>query len=108
MVTGQREMSVTGEGHVDHPVAVEADEGREDRSLPAFGGQDTVKQPLGEELLFGKLEKGGKVTIDAQDAEIVDEATGETKPGKKLAFRYEPAVPAAPPAEEKKAPAGAA
>jgi len=41
-----------------------------------------LKQPLGEELLFGKLEKGGKVTIDIEDTEIVDEATGEKKPGK--------------------------
>ena len=70
--------------------------------------QEDVKQPLGEELLFGKLEKGGKVTIDAEDAEVEDEKTGEKKPGKKLAFRYESAPPA--PADDeakKKAPAGA-
>jgi ATP-dependent Clp protease ATP-binding subunit ClpA len=60
--------------------------------------QEEVKQPLGEELLFGKLEKGGKVTIDAEDAEVVDEATGEKKPGKKLAFRFEAAAP--PPADD--------
>jgi ATP-dependent Clp protease ATP-binding subunit ClpA len=54
--------------------------------------QDEVKQPLGEELLFGKLEKGGKVTIDAEDAEIVDEVTGDKKAGKKLVFRFESAA----------------
>ncbi|MBX3209846.1 MAG: AAA family ATPase [Labilithrix sp.] len=71
--------------------------------------QEDVKQPLGEELLFGKLEKGGKVTIDAEDAEIEDEATGEKKPGKKLAFRFESAAPAAPAGgEKKKAPADVA
>ncbi len=71
--------------------------------------QEDVKQPLGEELLFGKLEKGGKVTIDAEDAEIEDEATGEKKPGKRLSFRFESAA-APPPGEEKtkKASAGAA
>ncbi|MBX3262973.1 MAG: AAA family ATPase [Labilithrix sp.] len=70
--------------------------------------QEDVKQPLGEELLFGKLEKGGKVTIDAEDAEVEDEVTGEKKPGKKLAFRFESlaAEEKAPAAEEKqKAPA---
>ncbi|MBX3227021.1 MAG: ATP-dependent Clp protease ATP-binding subunit ClpA [Labilithrix sp.] len=50
--------------------------------------QEDVKQPLGEELLFGKLEKGGAVTIDAEDAEITDEDTGEKKPGKKLVFKF--------------------
>ena len=74
--------------------------------------QEDVKQPLGEELLFGKLEKGGKVTIDAEDAEIEDEATGEKKPGKRLAFRFESAAAPAASGEEKnkkkKAPAGAA
>ncbi len=71
--------------------------------------QEDVKQPLGEELLFGKLEKGGKVTIDAEDAEVEDERTGEKKPGKKLAFRFESAAPAAASEQaEKKEPVGAA
>ncbi|MCL2726665.1 MAG: ATP-dependent Clp protease ATP-binding subunit ClpA [Polyangiaceae bacterium] len=48
--------------------------------------QDEVKQPLGEELLFGKLEKGGHVTVDVTGAEIEDERTGEKRPGKKLTF----------------------
>jgi ATP-dependent Clp protease ATP-binding subunit ClpA len=50
--------------------------------------QEDVKTPLGEELLFGKLEKGGHVVIDAEDAEVEDEKTGEKKPGKKLVFRF--------------------
>ncbi len=41
--------------------------------------QDEVKRPLGDELLFGKLEHGGSVTVD------VGEADGE----KKLVFRFE-------------------
>ena len=44
--------------------------------------QEDVKTPLGEELLFGKLEKGGHVVIDTEDAEVEDEKTGEKKPGK--------------------------
>jgi ATP-dependent Clp protease ATP-binding subunit ClpA len=48
--------------------------------------QDEVKTPLGEELLFGKLEKGGNVVVDAEDAELVDPDTGEKAKGKKLVF----------------------
>ena len=29
--------------------------------------QDEIKRPLGDELLFGALENGGHVTIDAKD-----------------------------------------
>ncbi|WP_394838545.1 ATP-dependent Clp protease ATP-binding subunit ClpA [Pendulispora rubella] len=47
--------------------------------------QDEVKRPLSEELLFGKLEHGGKVQVDAEDG--------------KLVLRYEAAVPEAPKAE---------
>jgi ATP-dependent Clp protease ATP-binding subunit ClpA len=32
--------------------------------------QDEVKRPLGDELLFGALENGGYVTIDAQDGKL--------------------------------------
>jgi ATP-dependent Clp protease ATP-binding subunit ClpA len=32
--------------------------------------QDEVKKPLGEELLFGKLEKGGKVVVDVEGGEV--------------------------------------
>jgi ATP-dependent Clp protease ATP-binding subunit ClpA len=77
--------------------------------------QEEVKQPLGEELLFGKLEKGGKVTIDTEDTTAADDADrdrdvdddGAKKLRKKLAFRFESA-PAAPAEDEKKASAGAA
>jgi ATP-dependent Clp protease ATP-binding subunit ClpA len=44
---------------------------------PAFGArplarvlEESVKRPLTEELLFGKLENGGKAVIDAADGEI--------------------------------------
>jgi ATP-dependent Clp protease ATP-binding subunit ClpA len=32
--------------------------------------QEDVKRPLGDELLFGKLEHGGKVTVDAKDGAL--------------------------------------
>ncbi|MDB4941134.1 MAG: clpA [Labilithrix sp.] len=48
--------------------------------------QEEVKTPLGEELLFGALEKGGSVVVETEDTEITDERTGEKKPGKKLRF----------------------
>ncbi len=59
--------------------------------------QEEVKTPLGEELLFGALEKGGSVVVSIMDAEVEDEKTGEKRPGKKLSF----ACTAAPPAAEK-------
>jgi len=49
--------------------------------------QEYIKKPLAEELLFGKLEKGGSVVVDAEEAEIVDKDTGEKTKGKKLVFR---------------------
>jgi ATP-dependent Clp protease ATP-binding subunit ClpA len=47
--------------------------------------QDTVRRALADELLFGKLIHGGKVTID------VDE-------GEKVVLRFEAPAPTAPPA----------
>jgi ATP-dependent Clp protease ATP-binding subunit ClpA len=47
--------------------------------------QDTVRRALADELLFGKLVHGGKVTID------VDE-------GEKVVLRFETPAAAAPPA----------
>jgi ATP-dependent Clp protease ATP-binding subunit ClpA len=32
--------------------------------------QEEVKRPLGDELLFGRLEKGGKVTVGASDGKL--------------------------------------
>jgi ATP-dependent Clp protease ATP-binding subunit ClpA len=67
--------------------------------------QEELKRPLGEELLFGALENGGHVVVDAEA-----EADGKANE-KKLAFRFEgakpdpkPEEPAAPP---KKTPADA-
>ncbi len=39
--------------------------------------QDKVKRPLADELLFGKLVGGGRVTIDVQDGELVVDAQAE-------------------------------
>jgi len=35
--------------------------------------QEHVKRPMSEEVLFGKLEKGGRVTVDVADDEVVFE-----------------------------------
>ena len=55
--------------------------------------QDEVKTPLGEELLFGALEKGGTVVVSAEEAMIEDERSGEERPGKKLSFKCTAAPP---------------
>ncbi|KLD76199.1 ATP-dependent Clp protease ATP-binding subunit ClpA [Xanthomonas hyacinthi] len=39
--------------------------------------QDKVKRPLADELLFGKLVGGGRVTIDVRDGELVVESQAE-------------------------------
>ena len=39
--------------------------------------QDRIKRPLADELLFGKLSNGGRVSIDARDGEMVVEAQPE-------------------------------
>jgi len=39
--------------------------------------QDKIKRPLADELLFGKLTKGGRVTVDVRDDELVVEAFAE-------------------------------
>ena len=33
--------------------------------------QDKIKRPLADELLFGKLVGGGRVSIDVRDGELV-------------------------------------
>jgi ATP-dependent Clp protease ATP-binding subunit ClpA len=55
--------------------------------------QEEVKQPLGEELLFGKLEKGGSVVLETEDADVEDKVTGEKIKGKKLRFHFTSAPP---------------
>ncbi len=47
--------------------------------------QDTVRRALADELLFGKLQHGGRVTIDVED-------------GERIALRFEAPAPARPPA----------
>jgi ATP-dependent Clp protease ATP-binding subunit ClpA len=47
--------------------------------------QDTIRRALADELLFGKLVHGGKVTIDVDAAE-------------KVVLRFEEQAPAVPPA----------
>jgi len=47
--------------------------------------QDTIRRALADELLFGKLAHGGKVTVDVDDAGAV-------------VLQFEAAAPAAPPA----------
>jgi len=56
--------------------------------------QDKVKAPLSEELLFGKLEHGGTVTLDV---EADPDRLGENR----LTFRFasDPAAPVSPPGE---------
>jgi len=39
--------------------------------------QDKIKRPLADELLFGKLVQGGKVSIDVKDGELVVESQPE-------------------------------
>jgi len=39
--------------------------------------QDRIKRPLADELLFGKLAAGGRVTVDVRDGELVVEAQAE-------------------------------
>ncbi|MCD9045768.1 ATP-dependent Clp protease ATP-binding subunit ClpA [Luteimonas sp. MHLX1A] len=39
--------------------------------------QDKVKRPLADELLFGKLVNGGRVSIDVRDGELIVEASPE-------------------------------
>ena len=45
--------------------------------------QENVKKPLAEELLFGKLAKGGLVRLDVKDDKIVFDYP-PTKPADKL------------------------
>ncbi|HLS83986.1 MAG TPA: AAA family ATPase, partial [Arenimonas sp.] len=39
--------------------------------------QDRIKRPLADELLFGELAAGGRVTVDVRDGELVVEAQAE-------------------------------
>ncbi|MFH1601247.1 MAG: ATP-dependent Clp protease ATP-binding subunit ClpA [Pseudomonadota bacterium] len=39
--------------------------------------QDKIKRPLADELLFGKLANGGRVTVDVRDGELVVDSQAE-------------------------------
>jgi ATP-dependent Clp protease ATP-binding subunit ClpA len=39
--------------------------------------QDRIKRPLADELLFGKLAAGGRVTVDVRDGQLVVDAQAE-------------------------------
>jgi ATP-dependent Clp protease ATP-binding subunit ClpA len=39
--------------------------------------QEKIKRPLADELLFGKLARGGRVSIDVRDGELVVDAVQE-------------------------------
>jgi ATP-dependent Clp protease ATP-binding subunit ClpA len=41
--------------------------------------QEEIKKPLGEELLFGKLEHGGHVHLDVKDGKLVFEIAATPK-----------------------------
>ena len=50
--------------------------------------QDRIKRPLADELLFGKLVGGGRVTVDVRDDKLVVDAKAE--PEKLLPATVEP------------------
>ena len=39
--------------------------------------QDRIKRPLADELLFGMLAGGGRVTVDVRDGQLVVDAQAE-------------------------------
>jgi ATP-dependent Clp protease ATP-binding subunit ClpA len=41
--------------------------------------QEDIKKPLGDELLFGSLEHGGHVAVDAREGQLVFEFTAKPK-----------------------------
>jgi ATP-dependent Clp protease ATP-binding subunit ClpA len=57
--------------------------------------QEQVKTPLGEELLFGALEKGGTVKVVVEEVDVTGD-DGETTKKKKLAFQCTAAPPPPP------------
>jgi ATP-dependent Clp protease ATP-binding subunit ClpA len=66
---------------------------------PDFGARpldrlvdDEVKRPLGDELLFGKLEHGGRVEVDAVDGKLTFLIT-PAEPKEELVPESEPATP---------------
>jgi ATP-dependent Clp protease ATP-binding subunit ClpA len=64
--------------------------------------QEKVKQPLAEELLFGKLVHGGEVTVRLKDDALTFEITPSAPKKTKAARAKAPGKPAAPRARRKK------
>nr|WP_298931736.1 ATP-dependent Clp protease ATP-binding subunit ClpA [uncultured Erythrobacter sp.] len=65
--------------------------------------QDKIKQPLAEELLFGKLADGGEVHVTVKDGKPSFELTPappKTKPKRKAPAKKKPAAKKAPPAKD--------
>ncbi|MBD2843239.1 ATP-dependent Clp protease ATP-binding subunit ClpA [Erythrobacter rubeus] len=65
--------------------------------------QDKIKQPLAEELLFGKLADGGEVHVTVKDGKPSFELTPappKAKPKRKAPARKKPAAKKAPPAKD--------
>jgi ATP-dependent Clp protease ATP-binding subunit ClpA len=58
--------------------------------------QEKVKKPLADELLFGKLAKGGKVIIDVEDGALSFEFEAKEKPPKSKKKGGGPADPETP------------
>ncbi|MBU7580467.1 MAG: ATP-dependent Clp protease ATP-binding subunit ClpA, partial [Porphyrobacter sp.] len=65
--------------------------------------QEKIKQPLAEELLFGKLSEGGEVHVSVKDGKPSFEMTPappKVKPAKKAAAKKAPVKKPAPEAGE--------
>ncbi|TRD11388.1 ATP-dependent Clp protease ATP-binding subunit ClpA [Erythrobacter insulae] len=65
--------------------------------------QDKIKQPLAEELLFGKLADGGEVHVTVKDGKPSFElapAPPKAKPKRKAPAKKKPAAKKAPPAKD--------
>jgi len=65
--------------------------------------QDKIKQPLAEELLFGKLADGGEVHVSIKDGKPSFELTPappKTKPKRKPPAKKKPAAKKTPPAKD--------
>jgi ATP-dependent Clp protease ATP-binding subunit ClpA len=62
--------------------------------------QDKIKQPLAEELLFGKLADGGEVSVTMKDGKPAFELTPSPPKTKPKRTRKKPAAKKAPPARK--------
>ena len=51
--------------------------------------QEEIKGPLGEELLFGALENGGHVVVDAKDGALGSTSSRSARPGRHVERKLE-------------------